>query len=141
MCGIALTLVVVRGTSRLSQLSQVALGPAIQVGGAFGYGGCGIPFAMLISPNKQFTQHSSTLHSMTLLSSPWNSLVCWDRIIVRWRRLIIEEVSELKDELEEATIAWLESLLPHGKIAYKAGACTNVPLLLHIGVLFHYQRP
>ena len=37
--------------------------------------------------------------------------------IVRWRRLIVAEITELKDELDEVTAAWLESLPPHGKIA------------------------
>ena len=133
------------GTSRLSQLSQVALAR-------------GIEWRLVARPSRwaaplvtedvdpfrhvDFAKqalHPALFHSAfgdtAVFAMEFSGLLGSD--IVRWRRLIIEEISELKDELEEAAIAWLESLPPHGKIAYKAGACPNVPLLFHIGALFH----
>ena len=136
------------GTSRLSQLSQVALARGIEWRFVARPSRWAAPLVTEeVDPFRHVhlakqALHPALFHSAlddtAVFAMEFSGLLGSD--IVRWRRLIIEEIFELKDELEEATIEWLESLLPHGKIAYKAGACPNVPLLLHIGVLFHYTN-
>ena len=48
--------------------------------------------------------------------------------LARWRRLIVEEIRTLKEELVEETEKWLEHLPDHGKVAYKSKMFPNVPL-------------
>ena len=60
--------------------------------------------------------------------------------LVRWRRIILDEVSEIRTELETETNQWLAELPAHGKIVYLNRACPNVPLLRHLGQLINYPN-
>ena len=132
------------GTSRLSQLSQVAVARGIEWGVVARPAPWVEPLVMEdVDPFRHLdlakqAHHPALFHSALddtdVFAVEFFGLLGSD--IVRWRRLIIAEITKLKDELDEVTAAWLESLPPHGKIACKADACPNVPLLLNIGLLF-----
>ena len=57
--------------------------------------------------------------------------------VIRWRRIIIHEVAQIKEHLVDDTRAYLNQLPPHGKETYEGRICPNVPLLRHIGQLSH----
>ena len=55
--------------------------------------------------------------------------------IVRWREEILCEVQALKDELNNGTLGWFQTLPTHGKTAYANRMFPNVPLLRKLGHL------
>ena len=57
--------------------------------------------------------------------------------VIRWRRIIIHEVAQIKEHLVDDTRAYVNQLPPHGKETYEGRICPNVPLLRHIGQLSH----
>ena len=47
----------------------------------------------------------------------------------RWRRVVLDEIKELKEECQEETSSWFRQLPPHGRISYQDRVFPNVPLL------------
>ena len=58
--------------------------------------------------------------------------------IVRWREEILCEVQALKEELNNDTLAWFQTLPTHGKTAYANRMFPNVPLLRKLGHLIGF---
>ena len=58
--------------------------------------------------------------------------------IVRWREEILCEVQALKEELNNDTLAWFQTLPAHGKTAYANRMFPNVPLLRKLGHLIGF---
>ena len=52
--------------------------------------------------------------------------------------MVLDEIDELRSDLENETAKWFSQLPPHGQAAYKSGSGPNVPLLLHVGRLLNY---
>ena len=56
----------------------------------------------------------------------------------RWRRLVLDEIKELKEECLEETSSWFRQLPPHGRIAYQDRVFPNVPLLRRLGEIIGF---
>ena len=56
----------------------------------------------------------------------------------RWRRLVLDEIIELKEECLEETSSWFRQLPLHGRITYQDRVFTNVPLLRRLGEIIGF---